>query len=120
MDNDKEGRKENIPPRKKPRKIATTPIGTGLKAQLFSCDAKKREMEKLEKTKSTPATPLNGYGRDGQDPAGSPTPRRLDIALGQSVLRSSPRLIENGRKEMRRMLRDEADGAEAEEDDDAF
>ncbi|KAF8076602.1 hypothetical protein FPV67DRAFT_1472030 [Lyophyllum atratum] len=71
---DKEDVKENIAPRKKPRKAVTIP-DTGLKSQLLSPHTKKREIERL-KSKSTPPTPKKVLFGDRAEPFASPAPRR--------------------------------------------
>jgi hypothetical protein len=116
FDNNKDGQKENLPPRRKPRKVATAP-NTDLKSQLFSPDAKKREVEKLGRAKSTPVTPKRLAGGDGQEPGDSPTPRRLVVGLAQAVTSSTPRAKERERREMRRALQDEVDDADEDQGD---
>ena len=115
-DNDKEGQKENLAPRRKPRKVVTAP-NTDLKSQFFSPDAKKREIEKLGRAKSTPVTPKRHLGRDEQGSGGSPTPRRSGMRLIQAMTSSTPRAMEMERREMRRALQDEVDNANEEESD---
>ncbi|RDB19958.1 hypothetical protein Hypma_012737 [Hypsizygus marmoreus] len=109
--------KENIMPRRRPRKAATAP-NTELKSQLLSPDAKKREVEKAGKAKSMPATPKKTiYGEKQQDPSGTPTPRRAAFALVQATTASTPKLMERERKAMRRMLEEEVDEVENDEED---
>jgi hypothetical protein len=117
-DNDKDGQKENLAPRRKPRKVATAP-NTDLKSQLFSPDSKKRELEKSGRAKSTPVTPKKLLS-DMQESGGSPTPRRLGGGLlVQAVTSSTPRAMEMERREMRRALQDEVDDADEDEGDQA-
>lgn len=115
-DSDKDGQKENLDPRQRPRKVVTTP-NINLKLQPFSPDAKK--MDKLGRAKSTPVAPKRLLGSDRQDSGDSPTPRRLGVRLSQSATSSTPRAIEKERREMRRALQDEADEADEDEGDEA-
>jgi hypothetical protein len=117
LDNDNNGQKENIPPRRKPREVTTAP-NTDLKSQPFSPDAKKREMEKLGRAKSTPVTPKRLVCGEKQEFGDSPTPRRLGLGLTQAVTSSSTGAIERERREMRRALQDEVDDADEDEDND--
>jgi hypothetical protein len=105
-DKDKDGKKENIAPRKKPRKAATAP-NTDLKSQLFSPEGRKREL--AGKAKSTPATPKKNLSGDRQDRTGSPTPRRPIVGLTKAATGATPKLMGKGREEMRKVLQDEAD-----------
>ncbi|KAG5648886.1 hypothetical protein DXG03_000235 [Asterophora parasitica] len=99
---EKETLKENVVPRRRPRKPVIA-LDVGLKTQLFSPHAKERP---LGKAKSTPMTPVTC---DKADQCGSPTPRRF--MAGQSS--STTRLTEMERKDMRRLLQDEADAGES-------
>jgi hypothetical protein len=118
VDNGKDGQKENIAPRRKPRKAATAP-NADLKSPLFSPDTRNRMMEKLNKAKSTPVTPKRLPGGNRLETGGSPTPRRFDAGLAQAVTSSTPRAIEGERKAMRRALQDEVDDAGEDEYDEA-
>ncbi|KAF5387630.1 hypothetical protein D9615_000577 [Tricholomella constricta] len=103
---EREALKENIVPRRRPRKVVTVP-DMDLKAQLFSPHAK----EIINKAKST--TPRKAARTDDRsDQLGSPTPRRFMTGLIREETSSTPRLTETGRKDMRRLLQDEADDEE--------
>jgi hypothetical protein len=115
IDNNKDAQKENVAPRRKPRKTVTAP-NADLKTQLFSPDARKREMEKLGKAKSTPVTPKSS---DRQDSGNTPTPHRLSMGLRLATTSSTPRAMEKERREMRRALQDEVDDADEDEDGEA-
>lgn len=113
---DKDGQKENVAPRRKPRKAVTAP-NTDLKSQLFSPEGKKRELERVGKAKSTPATPKKDLSGDRQDSGGSPTPRRPIVGLAKAATGATPRLTGKDKEEMRRILQDEADQEGNGEDD---
>ncbi|GLB34004.1 hypothetical protein LshimejAT787_0108880 [Lyophyllum shimeji] len=108
---DKDEAKENILPRRKPRKAVSNPQAD-LKFQLLSPHSKKREAERPGKAKSTPATPRKVLSGDRPAEADSPTPRRFAAGLLREET-SSSRLTEQERKERRRLLHDEADDGES-------
>lgn len=114
---DKDGRKENLAPRRRPHKTMTAP-NPDMRSQILSPDARKRELEKLGRIKSTPATPKKALGGDRQSCVGSPTPQRP--IFGMAGAASTTRLVEMERIEMRRVLQDETDDVEIDEDDIAF
>jgi hypothetical protein len=121
---DKEGCKENVPPRRKAKKAATAPNSSELtKAGLLSPGGKQREVERIWKAKSTPATPKK-LSVGGWDGTVTPTPRRYGPGLVHDLTspsRTTPVNL-NERRERRRMLEEEVDEAGGDENtiDDAL
>ncbi|KAF9464349.1 hypothetical protein BDZ94DRAFT_485135 [Collybia nuda] len=113
-DKDKGGQKENVAPRRKPRKVITAP-NPDFKFQLFSPEDRKRELDSVDK--ATPATPKKDPSRDRQNSSDSPTPRRPIVGLTQAATGATPRLTSKGKEEMRRVLQDEADQRGNDDDD---
>ena len=110
MKRDKEGSKENLPPRRKTKKAVTTPDSVELTKGVLSLDAKQRVIEKAGKSRSTPATPKKpGLGE--QELIVTPTPRRHGPRLRDlaSPYRTMPASRQKERKERRMALEDEVD-----------
>jgi hypothetical protein len=106
---DKDGYKENLPPRRKPKKVVSAPNSSEF--TMIGPDAKQRELEKMGKSRSTPVTP-NKFGLGTREGNFTPTPRGHRLGpirdLG-SPYRTTPVSSQKQRKEMRRLLEDEAD-----------
>lgn len=115
---DKEGCKENLAPRRKAKKAVTAPDGSELTiAGLLSPAGKQREVERIGKSRSTPATPKNV--KVGEQQTVTPMPRRHGPALLRdldSPSRVVPNITQKERRERRRMLEDEIDEIEGDED----
>ncbi|TFK43687.1 hypothetical protein BDQ12DRAFT_675392 [Crucibulum laeve] len=103
---------ENLPPRRKARKAASAPTVTDLKAQIFSPESRRREAEKLGLTLPTPnklSTATNASGS-------STTPRRSGFGVFAQTTPSLFKLMDYERKELRRLLEEEVDDAEGEDE----
>lgn len=114
VETDKAGYKENLPPRRKSKRLAGTPA-SDLKSPILSADGKKGELG-VFKTPGTPSTPKKNHRVDRTD-GGSPTPRRLSVA----PLGGSPIITDAERKARRRALEaevNEAGGNGEDEDED--
>lgn len=107
---DKEGTKENLPPRRRAKKAATAPSPSELtKVGLLSPAGKAKLLDKLGKSTSTPGTPKRLSLSQAESHL-SPTPRRYtnpsmyDLA-SPSRSTSTPK----ERLQRRRLMEDEAD-----------
>ncbi|KAL0949315.1 hypothetical protein HGRIS_009391 [Hohenbuehelia grisea] len=106
---DAEWYKENMPPRRKVKKLATAPLPSTTSSRDMKVD-----MDKLLRAKSTPATPkVSSSGV-----LASPTPRRRDLNMAMDVV-SSP-LNSGQRKELKRAMLEEDEAAIVDDDDDMF
>ncbi|KAF5358973.1 hypothetical protein D9758_004782 [Tetrapyrgos nigripes] len=114
---EKQGVKENLPPKKKCKKsLSESPILDT--EMLLTPGGRKREMEKLVKAKATPATPKKTLVRERLEVT-SPTPRRPSGLL-RSAGRGTPLTAEE-KKQRRKMLQEEAEeGYEGYNVDDCF
>ncbi|KAF8195656.1 hypothetical protein K438DRAFT_1826310 [Mycena galopus ATCC 62051] len=104
----KDGEKENVLPRRKPRKSATAPASSDLKARLASPDAK------FAKANSTPCTPGRSLAGERANSA-TPTPRRTAVVLTRDT-RLTPKLQDAERRELRRHLEEEVNDVPSDED----
>jgi len=105
----KDGVKENVAPRRKPRKSVTAPVSSDLKARLTSPDAK------LAKANSTPCTPGRSLAGERSNSA-TPTPRRPAVMLTRDT-RLTPKLQDVERRELRRRLEEEVDDIPSDDED---
>ncbi|KAJ7490361.1 hypothetical protein B0H11DRAFT_2278091 [Mycena galericulata] len=105
----KDTHKENVPPRRKPRKSVTAPT-SDIKARLVSPDSR------LAKANSTPCTPGRPLAAERSNSA-TPTARRSDVVLTWDT-RLTPKLQDMERREMRRRLAEEVDDDIPNDDED--
>ncbi|KAK7470426.1 hypothetical protein VKT23_001852 [Stygiomarasmius scandens] len=110
---EKEGAKENLPPKKKGKKS----VDADASSLLMTPEGRKRELEKILKAKATPATPKKTSARERHEVT-SPTPRRPLTGQPRSTGRRTPALTEQEKKQRRRMLQDEVEEARCLNDDD--
>ncbi|KAJ6539561.1 hypothetical protein B0H19DRAFT_1179597 [Mycena capillaripes] len=97
----KEPEKENVQPRRKPRKSATAPTSSDLKTRLTSPDAR------LAKANSTPCTPGRSLAGERLNST-TPTARRPEVILTRDT-RLTPKVQDMERRELRRRLVEEVD-----------
>ncbi|KAL1738638.1 hypothetical protein HDZ31DRAFT_50680 [Schizophyllum fasciatum] len=114
--------KENVPaPRRgKMKKSATDPIPE-LTALLFSPEGKKSVLDVPDRASSLPSMLISPARAKTAVREGSPTPRSTLRSSAPILVRdacSSPALNKEGRRERRRMLEDEVDAVEEDEDSD--
>ncbi|KAJ7240360.1 hypothetical protein B0H12DRAFT_1135101 [Mycena haematopus] len=105
----KDEEKENVLPRRKPRKSVTAPTSSDLKARLASPDAK------LAKANSTPCTPGRSFTGERSNSA-TPTPRRTAAVLTRDT-RLTPKLLDVERRELRRQWAEEVDDIPIDDED---
>ncbi|KAJ6515666.1 hypothetical protein C8R45DRAFT_810054 [Mycena sanguinolenta] len=106
----KDEEKENVLPRRKPRKSVTAPASSDLKARLASPDAK------LAKAHSMPCTPARSIVGE-RSTSITPTPRRPVVVLTRDT-RLTPQLQDAERRELRRHLTEEVDDIPSDDDED--
>jgi hypothetical protein len=116
-DVDKDGHKENVAPRRRPRKPVEPPSPSDLNPTLL-----KKEMERHGKARSTPATPKkNPMSVGAREGPMTPTPRRP--GSGARLMLPSPGMTpvvrEKERLERKRVLVVEIDEDRGEADEDA-
>jgi hypothetical protein len=105
----KETAKENVPPRRKPRKSATAPTSSDLKARLTSPDTR------LAKASSMPCTPGKLLAGERSNSA-TPTPRRPEVVLKRDT-QLTPKLQDSERRDLRRRLAEEVDDVPSDDED---
>ncbi|KAF7355505.1 hypothetical protein MSAN_01467400 [Mycena sanguinolenta] len=106
----KDDEKENVLPRRKPRKSVTAPASSDLKPRFASPDAK------LAKAHSTPCTPDRSLAGE-RSKSITPTPRRSVVMLTRDT-RLTPKLQDAERRELRRQLTEEVDDMPSDDDED--
>ncbi|KAF7352592.1 hypothetical protein MVEN_01224700 [Mycena venus] len=105
----KDGEKENVAPRRKPRKSATAPASSDLKTRLASPDAR------FAKANSTPCTPGKTLSGERSNSV-TPTPRRSTVVLTRDT-RLTPKLQVTEKRELRRRLVEEVDAIPSDDED---
>ncbi|KAJ7781023.1 hypothetical protein B0H16DRAFT_1298501 [Mycena metata] len=103
----KDAQKENVAPRRKPRKSVTAPASSDLKSRLVFPDTG------LAKASSMPSTPPRSLPVERLGSL-TPTPRRPDVVLTRDT-RLTPKLQDSERRELRRRLADEVDDIDDED-----
>ncbi|KAJ7284039.1 hypothetical protein C8J57DRAFT_1294194 [Mycena rebaudengoi] len=106
----KDEQKENLAPRRKPRKSVSAPA-SDLNPRLASSDAK-------FKANSSPNTPGRSLARERSNSA-TPTSRRPGVVLTRDT-RLTPRLLDAERREMKKRLAEEVDEINSDKEDGAL
>jgi hypothetical protein len=108
----KDASKENVPPRRKPRKSVTAPASSDPKGRLVSPDLR------MAKANSTPCTPGRSLVLERSNSA-TPTARRPEFVLTRDT-RLTPKLQDSERRELRRRLAEEVDDIQCDDEEDAL